>query len=122
MTVRYNPVMAGVILGLGVFNVVLGLWLLLLGEGRYLVLIVGVMSTVLGALMLGRPYFTVEGSTVVRRALAGPARREFPFTRLEVDGTRLYGVDAGGGRVKLPFARWSARRADWDALPQSAAR
>lgn len=118
MTVRYNPIIGGILLALGVVNVLLGFWLLALGGNGGGALISGLPSTAVGALFLVRTYFTLERSTVVRRALVGPMIRDFRYVRFTVDGNHLYGVDGDGGRHKIPVSRWQARRADWDALPR----
>jgi hypothetical protein len=115
MKVRYSPILAGAFLALGVVSLVLGLWLLSLGEfppG----LVVGAMLILLGTLYLVRPYFRVEPASITVPALVGPKQRVIVYETLLVDGSRLVAISPDGIRTKVPVFRWSSHPADWKAL------
>lgn len=114
MKVRYNPFVGVVALVLGAACVFMGLWLLLLGAFSPAV-VIGFVPMVVGALYLARPYFWVHQKYVEVPALIGQARREFPFTTLEVDGGKVFAVGTDGTRKRVPVARWVAHSGDWKA-------
>ena len=115
MKVRFNPVVAIVMLVVGALCVFLGLWLFLLGEFSP-ALIAGLMPMLIGILYLVRPYFWVYSTLVRVPALIGPVKREFPLQYLEANGNRLYAVTGDGTRKKVPVARWIANSSDWAAV------
>lgn len=115
MKVRYSPVVAGVFLVLGLVSLILGLWLL--GLGQFAPgLIIGAMLTLIGVLYLVRPYFEVTAKTVSVPALLGPKHRDYGYETLEIDGGRLVAVSSDGARKKVPVYRWTSHPADWKAL------
>jgi hypothetical protein len=115
MKVRYNVTVGVVFIVLGAVCSFLGLWLLLLGEFNPAV-VVGLLPALMGILYLVRPYFLVDRGVVTVPALIGPAKRQFPFARLEVDGGKVVAVTSEGTRKKVPVARWMAHPADWRAV------
>jgi hypothetical protein len=100
---------------LGLVALVLGLWLLALGEFSS-ALVPGVVCTLLGTLYLLRPYFTVNTDAIVIPAPLGPVRRVFEYTTLEIDGSRLIAVSSDGTRKKLPVYRAMSHPADWKSV------
>jgi hypothetical protein len=119
MRVRYNPAVGVLFLVLGAVCSFLGLWLLLLGEFSP-ALFVGLVPMLLGVLHLVRPYFWMSPGSLTLPSVIGPARREVTFQSLEVEGGRLFGVQADGSRKKLPVARWMAHSGDWTAATEGA--
>jgi hypothetical protein len=115
MKVRYNPFVGVVALVIGAICEFLGLWLLLLGAFSPSV-VLGLLPMLLGLLYLLRPYFWVHSKYVVIPALVGPATREVPYQRLELDGGKLVAVGEDGTRKKVPVTRWMAHSGDWAAL------
>lgn len=123
MQVRYNPVVGWVFLALGLVNLVLGVWPLLLGEFQFS-LILGLLICVLGPLYLTRPYFQVDEDSIRVLALLGPGKREFrlsPSESIVTDGGRLLIADKDGSSRKVPVRKWISRTVDWDAVVSSAA-
>jgi hypothetical protein len=115
MKVRYSPILAGVFLALGIISLVLGLWLL--GLGQFAPgLIIGAMLTLLGTLYLVRPYFQVDAGSVTVPALVGPRQRVITYETLRIDGGRLVAISRDGISTKVPVFRWSSHPADWKAL------
>ena len=107
MKVRYNPILAGAFLVLGVISVIPGI--LVLARGEFVpTMIIGVMLVLLGVLYFVRPYFHLGSDSVTVPALVGPMRRDYAFTSLRVEGSRLVIIDRRGNSAKLPVFRWSA--------------
>jgi len=138
MKVRFNPVVAIVMLVVGALCVFLGLWLFLLGEFSP-ALIAGLMPLLIGILYLVRPYFWVYSTMVRVPALIGPVKREFPLQYLEATATgctRSPGTDparspvAGGSRThrlggrpgRRPPHRLTRRRSASTSSTRAAAR
>jgi hypothetical protein len=115
MKVRYSPIVAVLLLLVGIVSLVLGLWLLGLGQFSP-GLIVGAMLTLIGVLYLVRPYFEVSTKSVSVPALVGSRQRDFAFETLEFEGSRLVTISRDGARRKVPVYRWSSHPADWKAL------
>jgi hypothetical protein len=116
--VRYNMAVGIVFVVLGAVCELLGLWLVALGEFSPAA-IFGFLPLLLGILYLVRPYFWVYAGSVEVVAAVGPARRQFPFQALELDGNRLVTVRADGTRKKVPVARWMANTGDWNTVMSS---
>jgi len=112
MKIRYSPVVGVVFVVLGAVCTFLGLWLLMLGEFNPAV-IVGLIPLLLGILYFVRPYFLVEPGSVTVPAVLGPVRRQFPYERLEFNGSKVIAVHRDGTRKKVPVARWMAHPGDW---------
>jgi len=115
MKVRYNPIVGGLLLALGLACLLLGLWLWQLGDFGPGV-VIGVLVTLMGVLTLARPYFWVRENSVEVLAMIGPAKREFPYTSLDYDGRRLCTLDSEGERRRIPVSRWIAHSGDWAAV------
>jgi hypothetical protein len=115
MKVRYSPILAGAFLALGIVSLIMGLWLL--GLGQFAPgLVIGAMLTLLGTLYLVRPYFQVDATSITVPALVGPRQRVFTYETLHIDGSRLVAVSRDGISTKVPVFRWSSHPADWKAL------
>ncbi|NKY96887.1 hypothetical protein [Nocardiopsis alborubida] len=122
--VRFTPVVGGLLLALGLLNLVLGVWLLGLGEFT-MGLLIGVAVTVAGAVQLTRTYFWFDPeigagwSSVSGPGRFGPLARGVTAERGErfaAEGAGLVHVAADGTRTPVPVRRWMANRADWRAL------
>ncbi|XVQ11490.1 hypothetical protein ACQP1W_02600 [Spirillospora sp. CA-255316] len=122
LQVRYNPPFAWAVLALGLVNFVLAL----LVPGPLINLVLGVLFIVLGALFLGRPYFTYTTHTRTLEVIAPiGTRRSFQGTGengLTVEGNRIVQVRADGRRKKVPVSRWMARPEEWDAVADAIGR
>jgi hypothetical protein len=122
LQVRYNPPFAWAVLALGLLNFVLAL----LAPGPLINLVLGVMFIVLGALFLGRPYFTYTTHTRTLEVIAPiGTRRSFAGQGddvLAVEGRRILLVRADGRRKKVPVSRWMARPEEWDAVAEAIGR
>jgi hypothetical protein len=117
MRVTYNKWVATIMLILGLINLVLGVWLALLGRFNPS-LFIGVVVFVIGVLYWQRPYFIVESSGVVVPAMLGPVRRSFPFKTpqdIRIENNRLLVRDETYWR-RVPVRRWLSDRRDWAAL------
>jgi hypothetical protein len=117
MQVRYNRLFAAFIIIPALINVVLGVWLLLLGEFSFTI-IIGFSFLFMGFLFLNRPYFTVDKSKVTVPALLGPVKREFYFgspENIRWSNNKLE-VKEGVGWKRVPVRRWQSRHEDWQAF------
>lgn len=117
MQVRYNRVLAAIIIIPAIINVVLGVWLLLLGEFSFSI-ILGLWFLFLGFLFLNRPYFIIDKSKVTVPALLGPVKREFYFSapeNIRWSNNKLE-VKDGVGWKRVPVRRWQSRQEDWQAF------
>lgn len=113
MIVGYSRVVAISFVLLGVFVVALNVWVR--SEAIDLIRFVpGVACLAVGLAYLRRPYFVVEGDTVVMPAPIGPLHKRYPF-----DASRPIVVRDGAvyiGSRRLGMRRWLAQRAQWDAF------
>ncbi|MFB4316078.1 hypothetical protein [Actinomadura sp. 21ATH] len=119
LPVGYSRPAAWTFLAVGIFNLLGGLLILANGSGRIINLVLGVLFVVLGALYLGRPYFTYTAHTRTVEVIApiGTRRTFRPEAgeSLAVEGKRIVLVRADGKRKKLPVNRYLANAAEWDA-------
>lgn len=113
MQVRYSKALAWTILGLGVVQISLQIWLLTTGRGSVFPMIPGIVCTLVGIGYMTKPLFTIEGNEVVFKALVGPLVKRMPFEagglRIEKNALFVAGKKTGG-------RRWMANNDDWDAL------
>jgi hypothetical protein len=117
MQIRYNRLIAGIMIGLGVVNIGLGLWLLALGEFATS-LIIGLLVAAIGAAYLNRPYFHLEKGKIVIPALIGPVKRTFEFNtseNLEITENKIQ-VNNGKSWKRVPVYRWMSHPEDWQAF------
>ncbi|GAA2106187.1 hypothetical protein [Actinomadura alba] len=119
LPVRYNRPFAGLFLALGLINFPLGL----LVPGSLINLLLSALFIVLGALLLGRTYFTYTTHTRTLEVIAPiGTRRSFRGAgedTLIVEGKRIVLVRAGGKRKKLPVSRWMSHAEEWDAVVEA---
>jgi hypothetical protein len=120
MQVKYNRIVALVFFGLGLLNILLGGWLLLLGQFHFS-LILGLLVGGIGFSYLTRPYFLVEGGAVVIPALLGPVRRTFDYgnkaERLKFEDGKLM-FNNGTTWKRVPVQRWISDGATWEQFEQ----
>lgn len=117
MQVRYNPIVAYIMLGLGLLNLGLGLWLLMLGSFSTSI-IIGVVVAAVGMGYLNRPYFYVEDNQIVLPALLGPVKRTFSFATsddLRIENNRIQ-VNNGRNWKRVPVYRWLSHGEDWKSF------
>lgn len=109
MEVRYNPVLAGILLALAAVDLVAGVL-----AANQLVMLSSVLIGAGGFVYLTRTWFVVEAGEICVKSPIGPMVRRFPGdpSSFVVDGSRL--VTRHGGRVIA--RRWLAHPDDWDAL------
>lgn len=117
MQVRYNRLIAGLMIGLGVVNIGLGLWLIALGQFSPS-LIIGFVVAAIGVAYANRPYFYIEDKTIVLPALIGPIKRKFSFKRpgsLEVTESAVR-INTDRGWKHVPIYRFLSQGEDWKAF------
>jgi hypothetical protein len=108
---------------LGVINILLGGWLLLLGRFSFS-FVLGLLITLIGYMYLTRPYFTVEKDAVIVPALMGTRERVSRFQtpdEVRLDGNKLMVRDNGNWK-RVPVYRWMSDPAGWKALEDRLAR
>jgi hypothetical protein len=113
MKVRYRPWVGIILLVLGAVCAVLGLTLAASTGELNPSVFLGALIMLLGLLYLLRPYFWVYDASVEVTALVGPARRRFPYETLELEGNKLYAVQADGKRRKVSVSKWMSNGDDW---------
>lgn len=121
MKIGYNPLFAGVIIVLGLINLVLGFLLLSATEDFNASIVLGPILTLFGILSLTRAYFEFDATTgtIATKALIGPVSRRFGGTaggRLSVMGNRIVHLRADGTTKKVPVAKFMANPQDWRAV------
>lgn len=116
MEVKYNRIIAIVFVLLGLVNLVLGVWLALLGEFSAS-LILGVLIAFIGVQYFRSPYFIVESNQIVVPSLIGPIKRTYPFTALKVENGRLMRRE-GEQWQPVPVQKWFADGNSWQQLEQ----
>lgn len=121
--VRFTPLIGGALAAIGLINVVLGLWLLFLGEFN-LSLVVGLVLLALAAWQFGRAYFWLDRGPDGRVTVSG-SNRNGPLGRGLTAGTGerfvveeglIVHVAADGSRAPAPVRRWMAHPGDWRRL------
>lgn len=120
MKIGYNPVVAVVVIVIGLFNLLLGL--LLAPSGNFNgSLVLGPVFTLIGILALGRPYFLFDAATgtVVVKALLGPYARKFGGAaggRLIVTDNRIVHLRSDGSTKKVPVLRFVSNTQAWQSV------
>jgi hypothetical protein len=120
MTLRYNRTVAIIMLILAVINVVLGLWLVLLGSRSILSLFLAVVIGFVAYGYFTKPYLLVEQNEIVLPALLGPARRSYSFRTpddVKFEDNKLF-VRNGERWKRVPVYRWLSDPEGWAALKQ----
>ncbi|MEO0540350.1 MAG: hypothetical protein AAFZ80_05730 [Cyanobacteria bacterium P01_A01_bin.105] len=117
LTLRYRVTLGWGLVVLGLINLGLGIWLLLLGDlvsGG----ILGILFLIAGYLYLKRPYFEVRPNRVTVYNLLGNVVKRYPLTpneRLTVQGRKLL-IEQDGMARKVAVSRFLIKDADWEAL------
>ncbi len=118
MKVGYSKVMGGIMIGLGVINLVLAAILASMGGHAIGPLVPGVITTFIGIMYFSRPYFLFDDERIVVKALIGPVQRQVEYgdkEALKREGNKIY-VQTPHGRKKVPVSRWIADKGDWEAF------
>ncbi|MEL6903023.1 MAG: hypothetical protein AAFP07_18970 [Cyanobacteria bacterium J06606_4] len=118
---RYAPWIGSVLLILGLVNLLLVLWVMLLTGEFNVGIITGVVVTVVGYLYLTRPYFAIAPNRLTLYNLLGSPVKRYPFATfgdISLEGARLYIKDANdpNQREKVKVSKWMTKGADWRAI------
>lgn len=117
----YTPWLGGVLLALGLLNLFLALWLMLVSGGFSSTIITGLVVTVVGFLYLTRPCFAIAPNRLTLYNLLGSSMKRYSFTELsdiQIDGKQVYirvpyseGGNVPGEKVRLN--KWMIKPSDW---------
>src|SRR5262249_20331083 len=121
MKIRYNRLLASVMLGLGLICLLLNVWVgALVGfEGVLPGLLTGTIVSFVGVLYFNTPVLELSGDTLTTYRPLGLVHTRFPITNkaeIKIENGRIL----VGGR-KLPTPRWMADKSDWDAFARAIA-
>ena len=119
LTVGYNRVVGIAILVGGSINLLLSIWVILLG-GFSVAIVTGVLITVIGILYLARPYFVVEPSRIVLYNLFGMPMKQYaiePYSTVRIENNKLY-IHTKDSQTKVNVTKWLANADDWQKLQQ----
>lgn len=125
----YTPWLGSLFLVLGLLNVFLALWLMLL-TGKFSVAIVtGVAISAVGFLYLTRPCFAIAPNRLTLYNLIGSPIKRYPFASFSdiyIEGKKVYIRDQNSletsttGSVatteKVKLTKWMVKPADWKTL------
>lgn len=118
MEIRYGQNFINGILGIGGFNLVLGLASLATATPAWFLLIVGALLLALAFVLRGRPLLTIEQDRVIVHGLIGRLTRVYPIHSQDdivLEGNRLY-VKQAGYAQRLPVAKGMINSEDWAEL------
>jgi hypothetical protein len=118
LTVRYRPVYPVACIALGIFDLVLGFFLI--GETEGVTIALSSVIPFAAAAQMRRTYFEFDPLTCTiafKRGIGeekrfGGANGEL----LLVDGDRIFRTTAGGARKRVPLTRFLARAEQWRAV------
>ena len=120
---RYASWLGVVCLILGLINLGLALWVILLSGQFTGTLFTGILLTVIGALYLSRPYFVVADNRITLYNLMGSAVKRYVYpsaAALRLEGSTIYIDSAGAAEAskprKIKLTKWMTRPADWERL------
>ncbi|MEO1590644.1 MAG: hypothetical protein AAFU71_05045 [Cyanobacteria bacterium J06632_22] len=119
LTLRYKTTLGWSIVALGLINLGLGIWLLLLGQ-LVSAGVLGILFLVVGYLYLKRPYFDVKADRITIYNLLGNVVKRYPLTpheRLKVENNKLL-IEQSGMARKVAVSRFLIKNEDWAALLQ----
>ena len=125
LEVKYAPWLGIVILSLGVLNVVLAVWVMLLSAEFSTTIITGIVLTLMGILYLTRTYFVVAPNRITLYNLIGSAVKRYVYTspkELQLKGNTIYIETIEGApskqsaSQKVKIAKWMTRAEDWRQL------
>ncbi len=114
---RYKTTLAWAIIAMGLINLLLGVWLLLLGQ-LVSAGILGILFLIVGYLYLKRPYFEVKPDRITIYNLLGNVVKRYPLTpheQLTVKDNKLL-IEQAGMERKVAVARFLVKNEDWEAL------
>ena len=114
---RYKTTLAWAIIAMGLINLLLGVWLLLLGQ-LVSAGILGILFLIVGYLYLKRPYFEVKPDRITIYNLLGNVVKRYPLTpheQLRVKDNKLL-IEQAGMERKVAVARFLVKNEDWEAL------
>ncbi len=118
MEVRYNRIMslislaAGIVLSWVHFSIAGNT-----GNGS-LLLTAGFLLLVFCLLTMTRPYFTVNDTSLEKRAILGPRKTTYTFesiNELEIDNNQVY-FNHNGERISVNIIAWMVEKKDWQAF------
>ncbi|MEO1620287.1 MAG: hypothetical protein AAFU53_04540 [Cyanobacteria bacterium J06632_3] len=124
---RYARWLGIVLLGLGLLNLALTLWLMLLTGEFNTGIIVGGVLTIVGFLYLTKPYFAIAPNRLTVYNLLGSPVKRYPFATFSnfyFEGNQLF-IDIDPSRPtdtaprkgeKVKIAKWLVNAADWETL------
>ncbi|MEO0769979.1 MAG: hypothetical protein AAFY72_11195 [Cyanobacteria bacterium J06649_4] len=126
---RYAPWIGSVLLILGLVNVLLALWLMLLSGQFSSTIITGVILTAVGYLYLTRPYFAIAPNRLTIYNLLGSSIKRYPFASFSdfslkenklfiADNTSVQSSSTTGQGEKINVKKWMVKPADWKTLSQ----
>jgi hypothetical protein len=101
----------------GIINVVLGMWLLLLGSFS-ITCVTGLLIGFLGLGYLTKPYFSVSMDEVSIYNIYGFKIKSYPLTSLNsltIEDRKLYTTN-GGSRQKIRMSTWMVNPEHWGQL------
>ncbi|MEL6159306.1 MAG: hypothetical protein AAGJ95_18105 [Cyanobacteria bacterium J06554_11] len=118
---RYAPWLGGILLSLGLLNLALALWVMLLQSQFNIGLITGVALTAAGYLYLTRPYFAIAPNRLTIYNLLGSTVKRYPFTAfsdISLEGNQIYIRNASEPHQKesVKLTKWITKGADWKTL------
>lgn len=114
---RYKREVAVVFILLGGLNVGLGIWLLLLGEFHF-TLILGCLIAFIGYGYLTKPMASIHFDHVALHNMLGMEVKSYAlssFSDLQLQGRQLY-VQQGDTLKKVKLAPWMIHTKDWQKL------
>ena len=117
LTVRYKTTLGWAIVVLGGINVVLGIWLLLLGQ-LVSAGILGILFLIVGYLYLKRTYFDVKPDRITVYNLLGNVVKRYPLTpneQLLLKNNKVV-IEQAGMERKVAVSSFLIKNEDWAAL------
>ncbi|MEO0757755.1 MAG: hypothetical protein AAFY78_12895 [Cyanobacteria bacterium J06648_16] len=117
LTIRYKTTLGWGFVALGLLNMGLGIWLLLLGQ-LISAGIIGILLLGIGYLYLKRPYFEVRQDRITLYNLLGNVVKRYPLTpheQLTTDGKKLL-IEQAGMTRKVAVNRFLIKNEDWASL------
>ncbi len=123
--VRYARWLGFSLLPIGILNLLLVAWVILLESKFNSGIITGILCTACGYLYCTRPYFALAPNRLTIYNLIGSAVKRYPFADfqdLKIEGKQLYiatsesGVDNTSQTEKVKITKWLIRSSDWKKL------
>jgi hypothetical protein len=108
MKIRYSPIFVALWAVLSILNIALFAF-----TGSPQSALIGLVAAALSLSTGLRPLAQVERNAVIVNAMIGPAKKRYPYDRLEVSGGQVYAI-LGSSRRKIGIGGLLRRKADWD--------